>query len=54
MGGAMFVVLSCHLVLKMYLRHFLMNVCSIRVVVLVSWLLSVSQSHIAARFSRWC
>ena len=31
---SLFVVLSCHLVFRMYLRHLLMNVCSIRVVVL--------------------
>ena len=31
-----FVVLSCHFIFRMYLGHLLMNICSIRVVVLVA------------------
>ena len=46
---SMFVVVSCHLVFRMYLRHLLMNVCSIRVVVLVT--LRVSEPYSSALFT---
>ena len=44
-----FVVLSCHLVFRMYLRHLLMNVCSIWVVVLVT--LHVSEPYSGTLFT---
>ena len=43
------VVLSCHLVFRMYLRHLLMNVCSILVVVLVT--LHVSEPYSSTIFT---
>ena len=46
---SLFVVLSCHFVFRMYLRHLLMNVCSIRVVVLVT--LHVSEPYSSALFT---
>ena len=46
---SLFVVLSCHLVLRMYLSHLLMNVCSIRVVVLVT--LQVSEPYSSTLFT---
>ena len=41
-------VLSCHLVFRMYLRHLLMNVCSSQVVVLVT--LHVSEPYSSTLF----
>ena len=46
---SLFVVLSCHLVFRMYLRHLLMNVCSIQVVVFVT--LHVSEPHSSTLFT---
>ena len=46
---SLFVVLSCHLVFRMYLRHLLMNVCSIRFVVLVT--LHVSEPYSSTLFT---
>ena len=44
-----FVVLSCHLVFWMYPRHLLLNVCNIRVVVLVT--LHVSEPYSSTLFT---
>ena len=46
---SLFVVLSCHLVFRMYLRHLLMNVCSILVVVLFA--LRVSEPYSSTLFT---
>ena len=46
---SLFVVLSWHLVFRMYLRHLLMNVCSIWVVVLVT--LHVSEPYSSTLFT---
>ena len=46
---SLFVVLSCHFVFRMYLRHLLMNVCSIRVVVLTA--LRVSEPYSSTLFT---
>ena len=46
---SLFVVLSCHLVFRMYLRHLLMIVCSSQVVVLVT--LHVSEPYSSTLFT---
>ena len=46
---SLFVVLFCHLVFRIYLRHLLTNVCSILVVVLVT--LHVSESYSSTLFT---
>lgn len=42
------VIVSCHLMLEIYLKHLFMNVYSVLVVALVS------QSHRATHISHWC
>ena len=44
---SLLMVLSCHLVFRMYLRHLLVNVCSIWVVVLVTLRVSETDSSIS-------
>ena len=46
---SLFVVLSCHLVFRIYIRHLLINVCSIRVIVLVA--LHVSEPYSSTLFT---
>ena len=46
---SLFVVLSCHLVFSMYLKHLLVNVCNILVVVLVT--LHVSEPYSSTLFT---
>ena len=46
---SLFVVLSCHLGFRMYLRHLLMNVCNIQVIVLVT--LHVSEPYSGTLFT---